>query len=176
MKSNSISGLGLSLIPGDSTVQNTQAAVALIANPIIQNSNNFYLFTGPVPATEVLQAYNNVATVLVNHGSNKILEIKNFDVRYTYDKIKKVRKFQKWPVDSLTYTSAITGTATWGMLQLNPLSPTSSATVLVFTDAVGGWDDPDQSILISSTTVTAGEEIIVKDINFTIQDALVREL
>lgn len=176
MKSNSISGLAFSFITDTSTVQDTTANIDLIAKDIIQNHNNFYLFSGTVPAKEVLQAYDDVGTLLTNHAANKVLEWKDIDVKYTYDKTKKLRKIQKWPVDAKTFSSAVTGTATWGVMHLTPLLISTTGTFLIFTDAVGGWDDPDQSILLSGTNVTTGEEVIVKDINFTIQDALVREL
>lgn len=175
MKSNSISGLAFSFITDNSMVQDTTANIDLIAKDIIQNHNDFYLFSGTVPAKEVLQTYNDIGILLTNHAANKVLEWKDIDIKYSYDKAKKLRKIQKVPVGAKTFSSAVTGTATWGVLLLNPLL-ISTGTFLIFTDAVGGWDDPDQSILLSGTGLTTGEDVIVKDINFTIQDALVREL
>ena len=112
----------------------------------------------------------------LGESTKQILKIENFDLRWTYDKTIRRRKFEKWPIDALTYSSAVSGTAKWAAFEITPASISISETLLLFTDAVGAWDDADQSILLSNTTVTAGESITLKSINITLQDALVIDL
>ena len=172
MKSSSITGLAYSFVPENSASQGTFATVESLAKDIVKAGNNFYLFSGPVPDEETLAAYTSGATLATNYSANLILKINNFDVKYTFDKETRTRKIQKFPVNAQSYASLVDGEATWACLELAPIPVTSTYKCLVFTDAVGGWDDPEQSILVSTTTAVAGENMVVKDINITLRDAL----
>lgn len=176
MKSSSITGLAFSFIPGDTTDQKTEVQVALHADDKITSSNNFYLFEGPMPDPAVLQEYNDSAQLLADYTSKVITKILNFDIKYTYDKETRTRKAQKFPVNSQTMTSSIDGVAGWCAIELNNVSITSPYKCIIFTDAIGGWDDAEQSILVSSTAVVAGESVTIKDINITLRDAMLIDL
>ena len=176
MKSSSTTGLAYSFIPGDTSNQSTLTNVDAFAADIVKSNNNFYLFDGPMPDAEVLAAYVSGATLAADYSAKLILKIQNFDIKYTFDKETRTRKIQKFPVNAQTIASSIDGVARWGCLELNPIAITSTYKCLLFTDAVGGWDDPEQSILVSSTTVVAGENVVVKDINITIRDAMLSDL
>ena len=172
MKSSSITGLAYGFIPENTANQSTLVSIDAFANDIVKAGNNFYLFSGAMPDEETLAAYTNGATLATDYSANLILKIQSFDVKYTFDKITRTRKLQKFPVNAQSIASMIDGTATWACLELAPIAITSTYKCLVFTDAVGGWDDPEQSILVSSTTAVAGENMVVKDINITLRDAL----
>lgn len=176
MKSSSITGLSYSFIPGDTTDQKTLAAVVTHGDDRIVSANNFYLFEGPMPDPAILQAYNDGAKLLTDYSSKLITKILNFDLKYSYDKVSRTRKVQKFPVNAQTKTSSIDGTAGWACLEIMPIAISSPYKCLVFTDAVGGWDDMEQSILVSSTTVVAGENITIKDVNITLRDAMLIDL
>lgn len=181
MKSNSIAGLAFSLFPLDTTIQKTQndwdkAITDGSGDSIILSGNNFYLFEGDMPEAAVLSAYSDTNTFLAAYASKQILKITDFGIRWTYDKEIRRRKLERWPVDAVSYNSAVTGTAKWAAIELTPASVSISDKLFIFTDAVGSWDDADQSILVSSTTVVTGESITVKSINITLQDALVIDL
>ena len=176
MKSSSITGLSFAFIPNDSTDQRTAAVVNTLSNDLIKAANNFYMFEGPMPDPTILQEYNDSAKLLNDYSTKLITKILNFDIKYTYNHTSRTRKLQKFPVDAKTMTSSVTGVAGWCALELAPVSVSSPYKCLVFTDAIGGWDDTDQSILVSSTTVAAGENITVKDINITLRDAILVDL
>lgn len=176
MKSSSITGLAFSFIPGDTTDQKTEALVALAGDDKIVTSNNFYLFEGPMPDPTILQAYNDGAKLVSDYSSKLITKILNFDIKYTYDKVTRTRKLQKFPVNAQTLTSGKDGVAGWACIELQPLAISSPLKGLIFTDAVGGWDDMEQSVLVSSTSVVAGENITIKDVNITLRDAMLIDL
>ena len=176
MKSSSITGLSFAFIPGDTIDQKTITSVSGFADDKIITANNFYLFDGPMPDAAILQAYKEGSKVLTDYSSKLITKILNFDIKYTYDKKTRTRKLQKFPVDAQTMTASIDGNAGWACIELSPIAITSTFKCLVFTDAVGGWDDMEQSILVSSTTAVAGEGITIKDINITLRDAMLIDL
>lgn len=182
MKSNSITGLAYALFPIDTTNQSTQSEVDKAINDgvntdsFVINGNNFYLFEGDMPEASVLSAFSDVSTFLAAYASKQILKIENFDIKWSYDKKLKRRKLEKWPVNAETYASAVTGVAKWAALDLFPASLGITDKLLLFTDAVGSWDDADQSVLVSNTNVVAGDPVTVKSINITLQDALVIDL
>ena len=176
MKSSSITGLSFAFIPGDTIDQKTITSVSGFADDKIITANNFYLFDGPMPDASVLRAYKEGSKVLTDYSSKLITKILNFDIKYTYDKKTRTRKLQKFPVDAQTMTASIDGNAGWACIELSPIAITSTFKCLVFTDAVGGWDDMEQSILVSSTTAVAGEGITIKDINITLRDAMLIDL
>lgn len=181
MKSNSIAGLALALFPADTSNQTTQVEIDKAItdgtnDSVILSGNNFYLFEGDMPAASVLSAYSDITSFLAAYSSKQILKIEDFDIRWTYDKVLRRRKLEKWPVDAITYSSALDGTAKWAALEITPTTPSISEKLLMFTDAVGAWDDADQSILVSNTNVVTGEPITIKSINITLQDALVIDL
>lgn len=172
MKSSSTTGLAYSFIPADSSNQTTLTDVDALAMDIIKQNTNLYLFDGAMPSAEILKAYTSGITLATDYSTKLIVKLSNFDVKYTYDKVTKTRKIQKFPVNAQTFSSIIDGFAGWACLELSPLSITSPYKCLIFTDAIGGWDDPDQSILVSNTTVVAGETITIKDVNITLRDAM----
>ena len=176
MKSSSITGLAYAFIPQDTTNQATYATVAPLMNDFTVASNNFYLFEGECPSAEILQVYNDSAKLLNDYSSRLITKILNFDIKYSYDQVSRTRKLQKFPVDAKTMTSAIDGVAGWCCIELAPVAISSPFKCLIFTNAIGGWDDADQSILVSSTTCVKGESITIKDINITLRDAMLTEL
>lgn len=176
MKSSSITGLSFAFIPGDTTDQKTIAAISGFAEEKIISANNFYLFEGQMPDASVLQNYKDGAKILTDYSSKLITKILNFDIKYTYDKKTRTRKLQKFPVDAQTMTSSVSGIAGWACIELSPIAITSTYKCILFTDAVGGWDDMEQSILVSSTTAVAGEGITIKDINITLRDAMLVDL
>lgn len=176
MKSSSITGLAFAFIPDDSTDQKTLTTVNNLANDIIKSSNNFYLFEGPMPDAETLQTYNDSVKLLNDYGSKLITKLLNIDIKYTYDFTTRTRKLQKFPVDAKTLASAVTGTVGWCAIELNSIQISSPYKCFLFTDAIGGWDDANQSILVSATNVTAGENITIKDINITLRDSLLVDL
>ena len=172
MKSNSIAGLAFALYPDDSSDQTTVAQVKNISDEKIISGNNFYLFEGTMPPAADLQKHIDVAAFLTLYAPKLILKIENMDLKYTYDKNTRTRTIEKSPVDALSFTSAITGTAKWGMLEIISKNLSIGDKLMLFTDAVGAWEDADQAILVSNTAVVTGENITVKSINITIQDAL----
>lgn len=176
MKSSSTTGLAYSFIPGDSSNQSTLTNVDAFAADIVKSNNNFYLFDGPMPEAAVLATYNSGVTLAADYSAKLILKVQNFDVKYTFDKESRTRKIQKFPVNAQSIAAIINGVAGWACLELNPIAITSTYKCLVFTDAVGGWDDPEQSILVSTTNTVAGENVVVKDINVTIRDAMLGEI
>lgn len=176
MKSSSITGLAYAFVPVDSFTQDTQTAVQALAKDFVVSSNNFYLFEGEMPASNILQVYNDSAKLLTDFGAKLITKITNFDIKYTYDHTTRTRKLQKFPINAVTLTSAKTGTAGWACLELKSKNTAESLKCFLFTDAVGGWDDPSQSVLLSKTAVVSGETLTVKDINITLRDALLVDL
>lgn len=176
MKSSSITGLSFAFIPGETTDQKTIVSVGAFADDRIVSANNFYLFEGPMPDPTILQTYNDSSKLLIDYTSKLITKITNFDLKYTYDKQTRTRKLQKFPVNAQTMTATIGGTAGWACIEAQALNLSSPFKCLIFTDAVGGWDDMEQSILVSSTTTVAGESITIKDINITLRDAMLIDL
>ena len=181
MKSNSITGLSFALFPQDTNKQDTQDEIdKAITNgsgdDIVIDKNNFYLFEGDMPSSDVLKEYTDINAFTAAYASKQVLKIENFNIRWTYDKKLRRRKLEKWPVDAESYSSAVDGVAKWACIELNAMSITVGEKLLMFTDAVGSWDDVDQSILVSDTNIVAGEAITVKSINITIQDVLASEL
>lgn len=173
MKSNSIAGLAFALYPDDSYDQATVAQVKNTTDDKIISGNNFYLFEGTMPPATDLQKHTDVTAFLALYGPKQILKIENMDLKYTYDKNTRTRTIEKSPVDALSFTSAVTGTAKWGMLELVSKNLAIGDKLMLFTDAVGAWEDADQAILVSNTAVVTGENITVKSINITIQDAMI---
>lgn len=176
MKSSSTTGLAYSFIPGDTAPQSTSVLVNAFANDIIKPNNNFYLFEGQMPSPETLATYTSGTVLATDYNAKLILKIQNIDIKYTFDKETRTRKIQKFPVNAQSIASLVDGTAGWACIELNSIAISSPYKSLIFTDAVGGWDDPEQSILVSSTNVVAGENIVVKDINITLRDARVIDL
>lgn len=172
MKSSSTTGLAYSFIPAESDKQSTLVEVDVLANDIIKSNTNLYIFEGAMPSSEILKVYTSGATLATDYSAKLIIKLLNFDVKYTYDKVTKTRKIQKFPVNAQSFSAIIDGYAGWACLELSPLSVTSPYKCLIFTDAIGGWDDPDQSILVSNTSVIAGENITIKDVNITLRDAM----
>lgn len=172
MVSNSISGLSYSIFPDGTDDQSTQTLVNAAADDNIVTGNTFYLFEGDMPPAHTLQTFLETSDFVAAYSAKQIFKRENFDIKYSYDKNKKLRKIEKWPVDAETFVSSVTGVAKWGALVLNPKSIGVSEKLLMFTDAVGAWADADQSVLISNTAVTAGENITLKSINITIQDSM----
>ena len=176
MKSNSIAGLAYALYPDDTYDQTSVTSVANAVEEKIISGNNFYLFEGDMPPSIDLQAHTDVTAFLTLYAPKQILKIENMDLKYTYDKLTRTRSIEKSPVDALTFTSAVTGTAKWGMLEIVSKNLAIGDKLMLFTDAVGAWGDADQAILVSNTAVVTGESITVKSLNITIQDAIVFEL
>lgn len=176
MKSSSITGLAYSFIPNDTTNQTTYTTVSAFTKDLNVVNNNFYLFAGPMPASDVLQTYNDSAKLLADYSSSLITKILGFDLKYTYDEVSRTRKLQKFPVNAKTVASSVDGVIGWCAIEMQPVAVTSSYHCFVFTDAIGGWDDADQSILVSSTTVVKGENLTIKDINITLRDSLLIDL
>ena len=176
MKSSSITGLAYAFIPADTTDQKTITTVNLSAADLTTTGNNFYLFEGVMPNPSVLQVYNDAAKLVNDYSTKLICKIQNFDLKYTYNHTDRTRKLQKFPVDAKTLTASIDGNAGWCCIELFPIAISSTFKCLVFTDAIGGWDDANQSILVSSTTTVAGESITIKDINITLRDAMLIDL
>jgi hypothetical protein len=172
MVSNSISGLSYAIFPDSTLDQSTQSLVNASTSDNIISGNTFYLFEGDMPPSHVLQTFLETSDFVAAYSANQIFKRENFDIKYSFDKNKKLRKIEKWPVDAETFVSAVTGIAKWGALVLTPKSIGVSEKLLIFTDAVGAWEDADQSVLISNTSVTAGENITLKSINITIQDSM----
>ena len=176
MKSSSITGLSYAFIPTDTTVQTTIAVTDPLMNDFTISANNFYIFEGTMPAADVLQTYNDSAKLLNDYSSKLITKILNFDMKYSYNQTSRTRKVQKFPVDAKTMTSQVDGVTGWCAIELSPVAISSPFKCFIFTDAIGGWDDADQSILVSSTTVVKGESITIKDINITLRDAMLVDL
>ena len=176
MKSNSIAGLAFALYPDDSYDQTTVTAVSAAADEKIIAGNNFYLFEGDMPPATDLQKHTDVTAFLALYAPKQILKIENMDLKYTYNKNTRTRTIEKSPVDALSFTSAVTGVAKWGMLEIVSKNLSIGDKLMLFTDAIGAWEDADQAVLVSNTAVVTGENIAVKSINITIQDAIVSEL
>lgn len=176
MKSNSIAGLAFALYPDDSSDQTTVAQVKNISDEKIISGNNFYLFEGTMPPAADLQKHIDVAAFLTLYAPKLILKIENMDLKYTYDKNTRTRTIEKTPVDALSFNSLVTGKATWGMLELVSKNLSIGEKLMLFTDAIGAWEDVDQAVLVSNTAVVTGESITVKSINIAIQDAIILEL
>lgn len=176
MKSSSITGLSYAFVPADTTNQSTYAVTSPLMGDFTVAANNFYLFEGEMPDPAVLQTYNDSAKLLNDYSAKLITKILNFDIKYTYDQESRTRKLQKFPVDAKTMTSNVDGTAGWCTIELAPNAISSPFKCLIFTDAIGGWDDANQSILVSSTSVVKGESVTIKDVNITLRDAMLVDL
>ena len=176
MKSSGIYGAALGLIPAQSDKQANYNELENVLEDTVISGNNFYIFTGTVPPESTLQAYTDEDTMLAAHSAEKCAEIINFDLQYTYDIAMKRRTISKVPVDVTKLISAVSGTLTWGVLVLQAKSISAGDDLMIFTTAVGGWYDDDQSILVDNTVVEVDGPLTIKNINIVLQDALVKDL
>lgn len=176
MKSSSITGLSYAFIPVDTQDQKSYATTKSKINPTTTTSNNIYFFEGVMPASAELQVYSDINKLITDYNTKLIGKLENFDMKYTYETTDRTRKIQKMPVDAIKITSAVTGIIGWAVVDLQSVAISVSFNSLVFTDAIGGWDDAEQSILVSSTSVTAGEQFTLKDVSITLRDAMLADL
>ena len=176
MKSSSITGLSYAFIPADTLDQKTYAVAKTKLNPTTTTSNNIYFFEGAMPDPTVLQVYSDINKLLSDYSTKLAGKLENFDIKYTYDTKDRTRKLQKMPVDALKITANATGALGWAVIDLQSVAISVSFNSLIFTDAIGGWDDAEQSILVSNTSVVAGESFTLKDISITMRDALLADL
>lgn len=176
MISMSTTGFSLALFPDITDNLKTTTDVKGVSSETITNNNNFILFSGEMPSATVLSGYTDLPSLKADYGDSIILEYNDFDIKYTFDLNTKTRKLEKYPIDALTFNSKIDGIAKWAVMDLTPKSLGIGDKMLIFTDSVGTWNDVDQSVLISDSTVIAGNPITVKSINITVQDVLLSDL
>lgn len=176
MKSSSITGLAYAFIPADTQDQKSYTTTKTKINPTTTTSNSIYFFEGVMPATATLQTYSDINLLLSDYSTKLVGSLENFDMKYTYETTDRTRKIQKMPVDAVKITSAVDGTIGWAVIDLQSVAISVSYNSLIFTDAIGGWDDAEQSILVSTTVVTAGEQFTLKDVSITLRDAMLADL
>lgn len=176
MKSSSITGLSYALIPADTIDQKTYAAAKTKILDAVTTSNAIYFFEGTMPDPTILQAYSDINKLQTDYATKLVGKLEDFDIKYTYDAATRTRKLQKVPVDALKIMAGVTGTIGWVALDLQSVAISVSFNSIIFTDAIGGWDDAEQSVLVSSTAVTAGQNFTLKDISVTLRDAMLADL
>ena len=181
MRTNGIHGLNYHLFPGDLSNKLDDLVVATGLSKVVNNGNEIHIFTGQMPSEEDLYDFEFIDDVIdetKGYGANLAFSVGNstasaFDVNYTYNAARKERVIKKWPIDAKTYTSKITGDLTWAAIKLESVTSTGGKDIILFTDAIGTWDDKETIILLNKTIgVQTGESIEFKDFTIASRDIL----
>ena len=181
MKTNGIHGLNYHLFPGDLSNKLDELVVSTGISKVVNNGNEIHIFTGVMPSEEDLYKFEFIVDVIdvdKGYGANLAFSVGDttasaFDVNYTYDNDRKERVMKKWPIDAKTYTSKITGDLTWAAIKLESVTSTGGKDIILFTDAIGTWDDKETIILVNKTVgVQSGESVEFKDFTIASRDIL----
>jgi len=178
MITNGIHGTTYHFFPGDLSDKLDSSVVEVGVNQIMSGNNAVHLFTGAMPDADELYAYDKVSTLLEDFEDNLVLSIgeaddDKFEINATYDKAAKERVLKKWPVNAKTYAAKSIGLIQWGVVVLAGITAVDSKDYMLFTDAIGTWDDPEVIIMLDKLLITKlDEEVEFKDFTYAASDVL----
>lgn len=145
--------------------------------------NEFIFFSGVKPSDEELYAIDSKQQLLDTYGSNILTRISGINIEWTYNNTewKRERLIRKTPADALDMTLEQAGTITWCAIvctQQNTWNTTVLDTTknsILFTSAIGGWNNDTDVITLDVLEGLQGETIIFKDFSFKLRDKSVFE-
>jgi len=188
MKTNGVHGLNYHLFPGDLSNKLDADIVANGLSKVVQGGNEIHLFVGAMPDEETLYAITKTSDLLdttVGYGNSLAFSIgveadDAIELNYTYDRAMKERVIKKWPVNAKSYivNSDIPANSiiTWAAIKLEGVTPTGEDEQIIFTDAIGTWNDPEICVLLNNCIVTGGDSVEFKDFTISGRDVLAEDV
>jgi len=188
MKTNGVHGLNYHLFPGDLSNKLDKDIVANGLSRVVQGGNEIHVFVGAMPSEDDLYKITTVADLLddtTGYGSSLAFSIgvdadDAIELNYTYDRTRKERVIKKWPVNAKSYTVKTdipaNSVLSWAAIKMEGVTPTGTEEQLLFTDAIGSWDDPETCILVDEVVVSGDDTIEFKDFTVSGRDVLVEDI